>query len=155
MNNEQTIKNFLETFFKCCHISNYEIDIKKYESENKIFINVNIPMKASLFIGRFGSNLEAFETIFCDMINLNNQAETSCRVEFDINGYRLNRIRDLQELARSTAQKVMVFKAPVSLEPMSGRDRKIIHTEIALYPDLSSESEGSFPNRHVVISYRK
>ncbi len=155
MEHEHLIKKFLETFFKCCHISNYEIDIKKYESENKVFVNVNIPMKASLFIGKFGSNLEAFEIIICDMINLNNSGETSCKVEFDINGYRSNRRRDLQDLARATAQKVMVFKAPVSLEPMSSRDRKIIHNEIALYPDLVSVSEDNYPYRHIVVSYLK
>ena len=155
MDQKQVIKKFLDTFFQCCHINNYEVDIKKYESENKIFVNINIPMKASLFIGKFGSNLEAFEIILCDMINLNNTQETSCKIEFDINGYRLNRQRDLQELARTTAKKVMVFKAPVSLEPMSARDRKIIHTEIALYPDLVSMSEDNYPYRHVVISYRQ
>ncbi len=155
MNQENTVKNFLEIFFKSCHISNYEIDITKYESENKVFVNVNIPMKASLFIGKLGSNLEAFEIILSDMINLNNDGVESTRVEFDINGYRLNRRRDLQDLARATAQKVMVFKAPVSLEPMSSRDRKIIHNEIALYPDLISASEDNYPYRHIVISYRQ
>jgi len=38
---------------------------------------------------------------------------------------------------------------------MSSRERRIIHSEIALYPDLISESEGSEPRRYVVIKYRE
>jgi len=66
----------------------------------------------------------------------------------------LNRQRELQDLAKKTAQRVMIFKTSIRLEPMTARDRKIIHNEISLYPDLTSASEGDNPNRCVIISYR-
>jgi len=153
--NIEKIKNILNTFFSCCHVDDFNIDIKVYDSDKKVIINVSLPTTASIFIGRFGSNLESFETVLTDIINLNNDSLERRRIEFDINGYRLNRQKELQDLAKKTAQRVMIFKAPIKLEPMSARDRKIIHNEISLYPDLHSWSEGESPNRHIVIGFRQ
>ena len=136
--NIETIKNILDVFFKNCNVYDANIDIKSYDSDSKLIINISLSTPASIFIGRFGSNLEAFENILTDVANLNNQTEKRCRVEFDINGYHLNRQKELQELAKKTAQRVMIFKTAVKLEPMSARDRKTIHNEISLYPDLHS-----------------
>jgi len=152
--NIEIIKNVLNVFFKNCNTYGYEIEVRPIESEHKLFVTINIPMTASLFIGRFGSNLDAFEIVLTDIANLNNLTGPIWRVEVDINGYRLNRQRELQDLAKKAAQRVMIFKAPVKLEPMTARDRKIIHNEISLYPDLTSASEGDNPNRCVVITYR-
>lgn len=154
-NNIEKIKNILDVFFKNCHIRDFDIDIKNYDSDTRLVITVSLPTTASIFIGRYGSNLEAFENVLTDVANLNNNTEKRCKVEFDINGYRLNRQKELQDLAKKTAQKVMVFKVAVKLEPMSARDRKTIHNEISLYPDLHSWSEGENPNRRIVIGYRE
>lgn len=136
--NIEKIKNILTVFFHNCHVDDIDIDIKHYDSDNKVIINVSLPTTASIFIGRFGSNLESFENVLTDVINLNNISEKRTRIEFDINGYRLNRQKELQDLAKKTAQRVMIFKTPVKLESMSSRDRRIIHNEISLYPDLHS-----------------
>ena len=136
--NIEKIKNILTVFFHNCHVDDIDIDIKNYDSDNKVIINVSLPTTASIFIGRFGSNLESFENVLTDVINLNNVSEKRTRIEFDINGYRLNRQKELQDLAKKTAQRVMIFKTPVKLESMSSRDRRIIHNEISLYPDLHS-----------------
>ncbi len=152
--NIEVIKNILNVFFKNCNTYGHEIEVRQIESEHKIFVTINIPMTASLFIGRFGSNLDAFEIVLTDIANLNNTTGPIWRVEVDINGYRLNHQRELQDLAKKAAQRVMIFKTPVKLDPMTARDRKLIHNEISLYPDLTSESEGDNPNRCVVINYR-
>lgn len=134
----EKIKNILEVFFRSCHVGDFTVDIKSYDSDTRLVINVSLPTTASIFIGRFGGNLEAFESVLTDIVNLNSTSPERHRVEFDINGYRLNRQKELQDLAKKTAQRVMIFKTAVKLEPMSARDRKIIHNEISLYPDLHS-----------------
>lgn len=154
-NNIELIKNTLEVFFKNCKVEDFNIDISGYNSKEKLIINVSLPTTASIFIGKYGSNLEAFEIVLTNIANLNNQTDTRCRVEFDINGYRLNRQKELQDMAKKAAQKVMVFKVPVKLEPMTARDRRIVHNEISLYPDIYSRSEGEAPNRRVVIECRE
>jgi len=150
----EKIKNILDVFFRSCHIDDASIDIKNYDNNTRLVISVSLSTTASIFIGRFGGNLEAFESVLTDIANLNSQSAERCRVEFDINGYRLNRQKELQDLAKKTAQRVMIFKTAVKLESMSARDRKIIHNEISLYPDLNSWSEGEPPNRHIVIGFR-
>ena len=136
--NIEKIKNILQVFFNNCHVEDTNIDIKSYDSDHKVVINVSLPTTASVFIGRFGSNLESFENVLTDVLNLNNTSDKRKRIEFDINGYRLNRQKELQDLAKKTAQRVMIFKTSIKLEPMSSRDRRIIHNEISLYPDLYS-----------------
>jgi predicted RNA-binding protein Jag len=49
----------------------------------------------------------------------------------------------------------LVLKTPVRMDPMNARERRIIHSEIALYPDLISESEGYGQDRYVVVKYRE
>ena len=70
--NIEIIKNVLNVFFKNCNTYGYEIEVRPIESEHKLFVTINIPMTASLFIGRFGSNLDAFEIVLTDIANLNN-----------------------------------------------------------------------------------
>ena len=93
-NNIELIKNILEVFFKNCKVEDFNIDINSYNSNEKLIINVSLPTTASIFIGKYGSNLEAFEIVLNNVANLNNQTDTRCRVEFDINGYRLNRQKE-------------------------------------------------------------
>ena len=76
-------------------------------------------------------------------------------MEIDINNYRTEKNFALKELAKKAAHRVLVLKTPVRMDPMNARDRRLIHSEIALYPDLISESEGTPPNRYVVIKYRE
>lgn len=153
--NIEKIKNILSVFFQSCQINNFEFDSHISEFDKQVSITVELAYGASVFIGKFGNNLDAFERLFTDILNNNSQSNDYYRVSFDINNYRLNHLKDIQELAKETAHKVMVFKNSVKLDPMSPRDRRIIHTEIALYPDLISESKGENPNRCVVISYRQ
>ena len=54
------------------------------------------------------------------------------------------------ELARATAEQVKDSGERAELEPMSAFERKVVHDEV-LAAGLSSESEGTEPNRYVVV----
>lgn len=69
----------------------------------------------------------------------------------DVNYYRKERERIISDLARAAAKKAMITKTNVELPPMNGYERRLVHVEITLHPELTTESVGSGKERHVVI----
>jgi spoIIIJ-associated protein len=72
-------------------------------------------------------------------------------VFLDINNYRKEREEIIIKLAKAAARKALATKQEISLPPMNAYERRIIHSELALNPDLKTESFGQGKERHVVI----
>jgi len=71
----------------------------------------------------------------------------------DINYYRKERERLITELARAAAHKATVTKGDVELPPMNSYERRIVHMEIALHPELETESIGEAKERKVTVKH--
>lgn len=99
-------------------------------------------------VGRDGAVLEALQ----ELTRLAVQAETGdrSRLMLDVAGHRAGRRAELVDLARSTVASVKESGERAELEPMSAFERKVVHDEV-LAGGLGSESEGTEPNRYVVI----
>lgn len=72
-------------------------------------------------------------------------------ISFDANQYRLLRIEELRMSALAAAEKVKRTRIPFHFNPMSSRERRIIHLALREEKDLRSESLGVGPARAVVI----
>ncbi len=71
----------------------------------------------------------------------------------DLNFYRKERERLIVELTRAAAKKAMMTKQEIDLPPMNAYERRIVHSEIAFHPELTTESQGEGKARHVVIKH--
>lgn len=69
----------------------------------------------------------------------------------DINYYRKERERLITELARAAAHKARVTKEEVELPQMNAYERRLVHVEIAVHPELKTESVGFGKDRRVII----
>jgi len=69
----------------------------------------------------------------------------------DINNYRKERESLIIELARAAARKALASKESVSLPTMNAYERRLVHTELSMRPDVATESVGEGRNRYVVI----
>jgi spoIIIJ-associated protein len=78
-------------------------------------------------------------------------AEDHSKVCFDANDYRVLRIEELRLSAMTAAEKVKKTRTPFHFNPMSSRERRIIHLSLRGEHDVRSESTGSGPYRQVVI----
>jgi spoIIIJ-associated protein len=98
-----------------------------------------------------GSNGEVLEALQ-ELTRLAVQASTGerSRLMLDIAGHRAHRRKVLTESAAKACQEVKRSGKPLSLDPMSAFERKIVHDVVA-DAGLNSESEGVDPQRHVVI----
>ena len=72
-------------------------------------------------------------------------------LQFDANDYRALRIEELRMSAMTAAERVKRSHVPFEFNPMTSRERRIIHLALRNEPDLRSESAGAGPQRHVVI----
>ena len=72
------------------------------------------------------------------------------RLMLDISGFRAEKRAELERLAEETVAQVKADGEPVSLDPMSPFERKVVHDAVAA-AGLTSESEGVEPRRYVVV----
>lgn len=73
------------------------------------------------------------------------------RVRFDCGNYRAVRLEELKLSARVAAQRVRETGQPFRFNPMSSRERRIVHLELSGAPGVRTISEGAGDRRHLVI----
>jgi spoIIIJ-associated protein len=73
------------------------------------------------------------------------------RVRFDCGDYRATRLAELKLSARVAAQRVRETGQPFQFNPMSSRERRIVHLELSGAAGVRTESEGSGDRRQLVI----
>jgi spoIIIJ-associated protein len=78
-------------------------------------------------------------------------AEDHSLISFDANDYRLLRVEELRMSAMAAAEKVKRTRTPFHFNPMTSRERRVIHLALRDEKDLRSESIGVGPARAVVI----
>ena len=103
-----------------------------------------------LLIGKRGSTIDAIQYL----ANAAVRAADGERliVVVDAAGYRDRREATLARVAEDAAREALSTGAPVALEPMSAPERKLVHLALQDRADVTTESEGADPNRHVVVS---
>ena len=77
------------------------------------------------------------------------------RIHVDAEGYRAKREESLIRLAHKVAGKVVKYRRNVTLEPMNAYERHVIHTALQDYPDVTTYSTGTEPNRRTVVAYSR
>lgn len=128
-----------------------QVEIKEETDfiKNTLAISVYTPENARFLIGRDGENLKALEHVMRAMLLKNNKEISG--VSIDVNDYKKSRASHVIDLARETAARVRNTKKAEALCPMTAYERRVVHTELASCPDLSTESIGDDPQRRVVI----
>ena len=69
----------------------------------------------------------------------------------DVNNYRKERERLIVELAKAAARKALLTKAEVSLPAMNAYERRLVHAELSVRPDVKTESVGVGSGRYVIV----
>lgn len=102
----------------------------------------------SLLVGRNGEVLEALQEL--TRLAVYRETGERSRLMLDVGGHRAEQRKRLVSLAEDSIAEVKETGEPLSLEPMSAFERKVVHDAVAA-AGLTSESEGAEPKRHVVI----
>jgi spoIIIJ-associated protein len=93
--------------------------------------------------------LLALEHLTMEMLHM--PSEDHSLLCFDAHDYRLLRIEELRMAAMTAADKVKRTGVPFRFNPMTSRERRIVHLALRNEPAVRSESIGVGPGRQVVI----
>jgi spoIIIJ-associated protein len=104
----------------------------------------------ALLIGKRGQTIDAIQYLANAI--LAKEAGERLSVVVDAAGYRDRRRTTLERTADGAAREALASGRPVALEPMSAAERKLVHTYLQGRGDVATASEGTDPNRHVVVA---
>ncbi|PIR88385.1 MAG: hypothetical protein COU09_02525 [Candidatus Harrisonbacteria bacterium CG10_big_fil_rev_8_21_14_0_10_44_23] len=85
------------------------------------------------------------------LINLVAHKETEKNYFIDINNYRKERERLIVELGKAAARKAIAEKKEVQLPAMNSYERRLVHMELSMRPDIKTDSVGEGKERRIVI----
>ena len=141
----EEVKKFLNKFLD--NEKKWTAEIKEYD----IYVDIE-GENLQFLIGYRGENINSLKTILSSIAN--KKSTSKIRVYLDIAGYREKRIKTLEDLAEKLARTVERTRKPVTLEPMTAYERKIIHTKLQNNNKVKTFSKGEEPYRKVVISLK-
>src|SRR3954470_12617509 len=104
-----------------------------------------------LLIGKHGQTIDAIQYL-ANAIVYRGQIEDRKAIVGDAAGYRERRKATRDALAVRSAERAVSRGQRVELEPMTAVERKVVHLRLKDYPGVTTESEGTEPNRFVVIA---
>jgi spoIIIJ-associated protein len=104
----------------------------------------------ALLIGRHGQTIDAVQYLL-NAISHRAYGDERKEVIVDAAGYRERRRATLESLAERTAEQVRVSGSRVELEPMTAVERKVVHLKLKELGGVATASEGTEPNRFVVV----
>jgi spoIIIJ-associated protein len=124
------------------------VSIRIGEDEDNLTAMLSGP-DVGLVIGRRGQTIDAIQYLANAIIWRG--SETRKDVVIDAAGYRERRRASLERVADRAAADALRGGEEVALEPMTAVERKIVHLRLGDREDVTTASEGTEPNRHVVI----
>ena len=101
-----------------------------------------------LLIGRHGQTIDALQYLANAMAHRRGSEQ---RVVVDAAGYRSRRESALRAIAHRSAEQATATGHRVELDPMTAVERKVVHEFLKDDPEVETTSEGTEPNRFVVI----
>jgi spoIIIJ-associated protein len=104
-----------------------------------------------MLIGRHGQTIDAVQYL-ANAAMYRGHAEERKEVVVDAAGYRARRRASLEALAVRSAESAVANGEAVELEPMTAVERKVVHIRLKEFDGVETTSEGTEPNRFVVIS---
>ena len=103
-----------------------------------------------VLIGRHGQTIDAIQYLVNAIVA--KRMGERVEVTVDAAGYRERRRAALEALAVRSARRAADSGQPVELDPMTAVERKVVHLRLKEFDGVETSSEGTEPNRFVVIT---
>jgi spoIIIJ-associated protein len=145
----EKLREALTRFFgELLGILGEEGEVEVREEKGEVYVNLRGSFKTlPLEEKEFREALARLSVLF-----LKNTLRESVTVEIDLNGQEEARRKKLLAKVFSLAERVRAEKRSIELEPMSPKDRRLIHLALANFPGVRTYSVGTGEDRRVVIA---
>jgi spoIIIJ-associated protein len=125
-----------------------DIQLESQRTDNYIKITMHSE-NSSILIGKGGRTLASIQTLLRSA--LSTQTGMRINVIVDVENYRIRQENNIERLAKKLAKEVLKTKEPITMDSMNSYERRLVHSALANFKGISTESEGEEPNRKVVI----
>lgn len=102
-------------------------------------------------IGAEGQVLDAIQYLANASLNLNQTQQQQAFYTVELDGYRVRRQAEIQEIAEKAAQNARASGQEVEIKSLSSAERRQVHTFLKNFPELETFSRGKEPHRHLVV----
>jgi spoIIIJ-associated protein len=126
---------------------NAQVDVD--EGEEAITVSCTGP-DLGMLIGRHGQTIDAIQYL-ANAAMYRGHSDDRKEVVVDAAGYRDRRRASLEALAVRSAERALASVEAVELDPMTAVERKVVHIRLKEFDGVETTSEGTEPNRFVVI----
>lgn len=130
--------------------------IAKEEIAGQTVFSIEAGEAGRALIGQYGDTVHAIDLIVKKIVekkHAGKEGQEEPLFLIDVNGYRTQKIKDLQTKALMMAERARSLQYDVELSPMSAYERLIVHTTLQDAPHIKTESQGEGRSRRVVIKY--
>ena len=147
----ETLRKFLEEIVR---VSGLDLKVKVQVVETPAADGAEViadldGRDIEILLERNGEVLKAFEHLAFRALRL--EPTYHEKIHLDSGGYRALRFEELRMTARVAAERVQSSHQPFRLNPMSSRERRIVHLALKEIPGVRTESVGMGEERQVVI----
>jgi spoIIIJ-associated protein len=136
-------ETYVKTLVENMGFRDYRLEVNEAENHGSLFIYEN----ETLVKEQLPRIVESINHIL-QMVGRKQDAKA---IFLDVNNYRHEREKLIEDLARAAAKKVVATKTEISLPSMNSYERRLVHTALAIHPDITTESVGEGKERYVII----
>ncbi len=138
-------KNYLKNILDLMGI-NAELEVQK--RDNYIKINMFSDNNAIL-IGKNGRTMSSMQQLLRQTIK--NKLNIKINIILDVEEYKIKQQKNIERLAVKLAKDVIRTNIEVKMDSMNSYERRLVHSRLADFDGVKTESIGEEPNRCVVI----
>ena len=150
VNAVEFVEEFLDGLMEKMGIMEYELKVTEPE-EKSIKAEINGSELASL-IKKRSEVIDAVQSMTA--LAMNRHIEAYYKISVDINSGKEKNTARLENLAVKVAKQVQKTKRKVTLSSMNSAKRRVIHSKLQNFENITTYSVGEEPNRRVVIAYK-
>jgi spoIIIJ-associated protein len=141
----ESVIQFCGDLIACMQLN---LSLEGKEEEGVIYMNLTGPDRPFL-LSNSASMLNSMEFLINKAFR--GSKDDVPGIVLDSDHYRQHREAELVLLAQMAAKKVVALRKPLELQPMSPRERRIVHIALAGIEGVHSQSGGEGENRSVTI----
>lgn len=140
------VARFCRQLIKRLH---FALDVEAREEGDIVTVDLSGPDRP-LLLANTATVLNSIEYLVNKAFRTGKDEEIATII-LDSEHYRKQREAELKLLAQIASQKVLAQRRPLSLQPMTPRERRIVHLALAEIPGVRSESGGEGDQRSITI----
>lgn len=126
-----------------------DVNVHQREEDGDVVLEIAGP-DAAIAIGKKGTTLDALQ-LLCNRVAGRGPAGVRASIVLDSEGYRARREQSLTQMAQRLGAQAVKEGTVITLDPLSARDRRVVHMALARFPGVVTRSEGEGLERRLQI----